>query len=228
MSTATLPPPARPAKAEKAAKATLPSPTPTVAKLDPLDAEQFRHRFTPEDYDLISEAGVLDRLRTRLVDGHILAMPAVKVPHAVSQSAVNDELRGIFAAKSYWVRDALPIIVPGEQPEPDCSVVAGTRRSWQARPHPAAIDVLLAVEVADSTLRLDRWTMAGMYAFAGIADYWIVNLIDRVLEVHRNPVPDAAWPFGHRYADVRVLDANASVSPLAMPNTTVKVVDLFS
>ena len=70
---------------------------------------------------------------------------------------------------------------------------------------------MLIVEVADTSLALDRLRKGGLYARAGIADYWVVNLIDEVLEVYRDPVPDPSGRGGFRYDSVRLLRRNASV-----------------
>ena len=220
MSTATLAPPPRAAHP-------LPKPAaaPPVLNLDPQDVEALRYRFSREDYHRMSEAGMLQDRRTRLIDGYILAMPAVKVPHTFGTNLSVEALEGIFGKRDFWVRKEDPLVLGAHEPEPDVAVVAGGMKSWRNRPQPTT--ALLVVEVAETSLRLDRWTQAGLYASFGIADYWILNLVDRVLEVHRDPVPDAYWPFGHRYANVRVLDAAATVSPLAMPSASVAVADLL-
>src|SRR3972149_2531438 len=82
------------------------------------------------------------------------------------------------------------------EPEPDVAVVPGTARDYRAG-HPT--HAVLVVEVAESSLRRDREDKGSLYARAGIADYWIVNLVDRVLEVVREPGPEPAAPFGWRY-----------------------------
>jgi hypothetical protein len=81
--------------------------------------------------------------------------------------------------------------------------------------------------VAVSSLVVDRRHKGSVYARAGLADYWVLNLVDRVLEVYREPVPDAAAPFGWRYARRDVLDAAARVTPLAAPSASVRVADLL-
>jgi Uma2 family endonuclease len=81
------------------------------------------------------------------------------------------------------------------------------------------------VEVADSSLRKDRVRKAALYARAGIADYWIVNLNDRVLEVYREPARSAAGRW--KYRSVSLLRARASVSPLAAPGRRVAVAALL-
>ena len=105
-------------------------------------------------------------------------------------------------------------------PEPDLAVVPGARADYRAShpPRPA-----LALEVADSSLDFDREHKGSLYARAGLADYWVLNLVDRVLEVYREPVRDAAAPFGWRYARAEVLDASARVAPLAAPGASIPV-----
>jgi Uma2 family endonuclease len=83
------------------------------------------------------------------------------------------------------------------------------------------------VEVADASLASDRHRKGSLYARAGLADYWILNLVDRVLEVYREPMADAAAPFGWRYTRVEVFDASARVTPLAMPEASVSVAQML-
>lgn len=85
----------------------------------------------------------------------------------------------------------------------------------------------LVVEVSESTLALDRGHKGSLYARAGIADYWIVNLADQTLEVSRDPIPDPAAAFGWRYRSVDVLRHGAAVSPLALPGAHIPVSDLL-
>jgi Uma2 family endonuclease len=83
------------------------------------------------------------------------------------------------------------------------------------------------VEVADSSLRLDRRVKSGLYARAGLNDFWIVNLVDRVLEVHRVPQPAADTMYGWVYTSVEVLRAPATVTPLTAPGARIAVADLL-
>ncbi len=110
------------------------------------------------------------------------------------------------------------------EPEPDVAVVPGGPDDY-ARAHPSR--PVLTVEVAESSLALDRQRKGSLYARAGLADYWVLNLIDRVLEVYREPVPDSASPFGWRYARSEVFDASARVAPLAAPGANVLVSNLL-
>lgn len=85
----------------------------------------------------------------------------------------------------------------------------------------------LTVEVAESSLDVDRERKGGAYARAGLADYWIVNLIDRVLDVYREPAADPSSPFGWRYTRREVFRPAAEVRPLAMPSAPIRVADLL-
>ncbi|HEU4440022.1 MAG TPA: Uma2 family endonuclease, partial [Methylomirabilota bacterium] len=102
--------------------------------------------------------------------------------------------------------------------------VPGSFRDYR-RAHPSR--PALVVEVAESSLTLDRDHKGSLYARAGIADYWIVDLAERRLEVYREPAPDGAAPFGWRYRSVIVPDREAVVSPLAAPAARVRVADLL-
>lgn len=86
---------------------------------------------------------------------------------------------------------------------------------------------MLTVEVAESSLGADRHHKSSLYARAGLLDYWVLNLVDRVLEVCREPVPDLAAAFGWRYARREVLDASARVTPLAAPGSSISVSHLL-
>jgi Uma2 family endonuclease len=86
---------------------------------------------------------------------------------------------------------------------------------------------LLVVEVSDSTLGYDRRRKSRRCASRGVLDYWIVNLIDRQLEVRRQPVADGTEPFGYSYASLTVLRPTDVVSPLARRGAKIKVADLL-
>jgi Uma2 family endonuclease len=87
--------------------------------------------------------------------------------------------------------------------------------------HPAR--PVLVIEVSESSLSLDRQRKGSLYARAGLADYWIVNLVDRVLEVYREPVADPSATYGWPYASRIVLGPDASASPLAAPTASIVV-----
>jgi Uma2 family endonuclease len=86
---------------------------------------------------------------------------------------------------------------------------------------------VLIVEVAESSLRFDRERKGSLYARAGIQDYWIVNLVDRALEVYRDPRPDPAAEYGWRYGSVATWTPGAVVAPLAFASSRVAVAELL-
>ena len=91
--------------------------------------------------------------------------------------------------------------------------------------HPAR--AALIIEVAESSLAFDRTQKGSLYARAGIADYWIVNLEDRIVEVYRDPGPDLTAPFGWRYTAVTRFRPPDSVTPLDVPATPIPVAALL-
>jgi Uma2 family endonuclease len=161
--------------------------------------------------------------RVELVEGEIRVMAAQKNRHVVAVSLTEDALRAAFG-RGFWVRVQAPLnLSPISAPEPDLAVVPGTARDYQAHPETA----LLVVEVGDATLLYDRRTKSGMYAAAGIADYWIVDQVNDGLEVHREPTPDPSVLGGFRYGQITTLSADDSVTPLAAPQSTIRVADLL-
>jgi len=112
----------------------------------------------------------------------------------------------------------LPLALgPYSEPEPDVAVVEGTIDDY-VEAHPST--AVLVVEVADASLQFDRTRKAALYARAGIPDYWIVNLLDGVLEVHRQPEGDA-------YRERLVLPSQERVRPLARPEVEIAVAELL-
>jgi len=110
------------------------------------------------------------------------------------------------------------------EPDPDVSVAAGRlHRRAEAKPSHLA----LVVEVAASSLTLDREQRGSLYARARLPEYWIVNLVDRVLEVYRDPGPDAGTPYGWAYRGVLTLGPDEHVTPLAAPSARILAADLL-
>ena len=100
----------------------------------------------------------------------------------------------------------------------------GSRADYRAA-HPSS--ALLIVEVSDTTLIYDRGRKASLYAMRGVADYWIVNVNDDQLEIHRDPGADLAQPFGYGYASLTVHHRGDVVTPQAAPHLSFSVADLL-
>src|SRR5262249_33482922 len=149
------------------------------------------------------------------LEGRLVVAEPQHTPHATAIDLVGEALREAFGA-GWRVRIQLPLgLGPDSEPEPDVAVVRGDARDFLAD-HPAT--AALVVEVSDASL-LDRRLKARIYARAGITDYWIVNLVDRVVEVHRDPI--AAGRRGSRYGDVTAMAAGERIVPLAAPFSSI-------
>jgi Uma2 family endonuclease len=189
----------------------------------PIVADPRPRRWTKEEYYRLGELGFFRGQRVELIDGEIMVLSPQNWPHASTTDRIFrilDQLLG----QGNWVRMQLPLD-RGQpmEPEPDVSVVPGPVTGYTAHPTTA----LLIVEVSDTTLAYDRGRKASLYAAGGIPDYWIANLQDGQLEVHRDPVADPTQDFGFRYAAVTVLQRGAIVSPLAAPQLQIPVADLL-
>lgn len=182
-------------------------------------------RWTRREYDQMVGAGIFPPgERAELIDGEIVAVTPQGSEHATAVRLVEEALRVAFAA-GCDVRVQMPLAVdPSSEPEPDVAVVAGGPRDYRDG-HPAS--ALLVVEVADTTLAYDRDQKGSLYARAGVAEYWLVNLVDRRLEVHRDPAPQRESRYGCGYRDVRSHAAGDRISPRAAPHATVDVADLL-
>ena len=162
--------------------------------------------------------------RLELVGGALVGREPQGGPHATAVGLAEDALRQVFGA-DWTVRAQSPIALDEDsEPEPDIAVVPGSRRD-HSRAHPS--HPVLIVEVAESSLEFDRGEKASLYARAGIADYWIVNLGEQVLEVHREPVAAPHARYGHRYGTTLILRAGARVSPLSAPTVAILVAELL-
>jgi Uma2 family endonuclease len=181
-------------------------------------------RWSRREYERLIDLGVFRRdERLELLDGALVVREPQNAPHAASLRAVAEALRLAFGP-GWDVRTQMPIALDdSSEPEPDVAVVAGSYRDYQ-RAHPSR--PVLVVEVSDATLASDR-RKRGVYARAGVEEFWIVNLRERVLEVYRRPTRAPGSRFGWTYDEVRVLSAGESIAPLAAPDGFVLVDDLF-
>lgn len=180
-------------------------------------------RWTTAEYYRMSELGLFDDERVELLDGEIWTLPAQGTPHFSAVEAAAEICLDAFGDR-FAVRRYGPITLEdGTEPEPDVAIVPGSWRDYTGR-HPVPAQVRLLVEVSDATLRKDRSTKRNDYARAGIADYWIINLVHRQLEVYRDPAPIAS---GFGYKTLLTLFDGDSIAPLSAPNSTIAVGDLF-
>ena len=182
-------------------------------------------RWTRAEYDRLIEIGVFcPGDPVELLGGELIVAEPQSSPHYTAIGLAQEALQQAFGA-GWLVRTQGPIALDElSEPEPDVAVARGSMRDY-SQGHPAR--PVLVVEVAVSSLALDRDHKGSLYARARLEDYWIVNLVDRVLEVYRQPMSDAAAAFGWRYASRQTLGPESAAAPLAAPAARVSVADLL-
>lgn len=182
-------------------------------------------RFSRLEYERLIEMAIFQPdERLELIDGILVVKEPQYSPHATGVRLVVRTLRRVFGEG--WIVDSqLPVALDDySEPEPDAAVILGDPRDYRDA-HPSR--PVLIVEVAESRLAFDRRHKASLYARAGTADYWVVNVVDHVLEVHRDPAPDAAAPYGFHYRSITRLAPPMTVTPLAAPSAVIPVADLL-
>ena len=182
-------------------------------------------QWTRLEYDRLIESGFFHGgERVELLGGQLMVAEPPGSRHAATVSLVADALRAVFQ-RGWYVTVQLPLALDDEsEPEPDVAVVVGSARDY-GDAHPS--QPVLVVEVADASRTLDRQHKASLYARAGVPDFWIVVIVDDMVEVFRRPGPLPEAVFGWNYTGVERLRRGASVFPLAVPTTPVAVTDLL-
>ena len=181
-------------------------------------------RWKRTEYERLVALGGFHGEPIELIGGQLVVAEPQYPYHASAISAADYALRAVLPP-GWIVRVQAPVSLDDEsEPEPDLAVVPGRPTDYREA-HPAR--PALAVEVAESSLVFDRQQKSSLYARAGIRDYWIVNLVDRLLEVHRDPEPDPSAPYGWRYRSVTALAPPALVTPLAFTSSRIAVADLL-
>lgn len=186
-------------------------------------------RFTIAEYHRLDEIGFLqtgDREdRTELIRGEIVFMAAKGTKHTVCCSNVNRELNKLVGDRAI-VRCQDPILLPPDgQPEPDFAIVRD-RPDQYLDGHPLPEDILLVIEIADSSLIYDRDIKGAMYAEAGISDYWLFNLSDHRLEAYSEPYCDAQGK--GNYTQRRYIFSHQSISIPAFPDLQIELSKILS
>jgi Uma2 family endonuclease len=180
-----------------------------------------RHRVTVEDYHLMAEVGILaPDARVELIDGEVIDMAPMNSRHASMVRKLERSL-GQAAGDEALVSCQLPLrLLPRSEPEPDL-VLLRFRADFYEVQHPEAADVLLLVEVSDSSLAYDLRVKLPLYARHGVPEVWIVDLENRQVRMFREPVSD-------HYAQEQVADIKATVGLYAAPRLSVNLSGLFS
>jgi Uma2 family endonuclease len=180
-------------------------------------------KLSVKEYERIVRTGVFDgpnHRRIELIWGELREMSPIGSPHAMIVDWLNAWSLDNVPRDRVWVRIQNPVAFLPEDSEPQPDIVWAKAQNYVDH-HPAADEILLLIEVADSSLETDRDEKARLYATAGVRDYWIVNLIDRAVEVHRDPK-------GARYRTMQSFGAGTVAQPLAVPDIRLAVDSLFA
>ena len=191
---------------------TMAPPEPTAATA----AGPARRRFTVAEYYAMAEAGVLayDE-RVELLDGDVIAMPPINEWHASRVGRFTNTLPPQFQGQAIvWVQNPVRL-GDGSEPEPDVMLLRW-RDDFYEGGHPGPADVLLLIEVSDTTVDYDRNEKLSAYAAAGIPEVWIASRQDRRIESY-------ADPDGDEYATVRHYGAGERIAPRAFPDVMLDV-----
>lgn len=179
-----------------------------------------RKRFTVDEYHKMADAGILhEDDRVELIEGEIIEMSPINVPHAVCVDRLTKKLV-MGAGDRAIVRVQSPIFI-NERTEPEPDLVLLKPRDYLAMPyHPGPDDIMLVIEVADSTVRTDRRDKVPRYARAGIPEMWLVNIPRKIVEVYSEPVEG-------KYRNVQRVGRGQTLSLTALPDVTIGVDEIL-
>jgi Uma2 family endonuclease len=178
-------------------------------------------KLTIDQYDRMIAAGIFDRRQhVELIHGELRDMTPIGPEHEIAVDKLNEWSIDTLPPKKVWVRvqNSIGIIELDSAPQPDIAWVA--RRDYRTG-RPTSADVLLIIEVSATSLAFDRGEKCELYASVGIQEYWIVNLVEHCIEVHREPSDG-------KYQSVTAYRGGASISPLAFPTISLSVKQVFA
>jgi Uma2 family endonuclease len=180
-----------------------------------------RHRLTVRDYYRMAEVGILPpEARVELIDGEIIDMPPIGSRHAGTVEHLAHILRQTVGDGA-MIRTQNPVRLDEySEPQPDLTLLR-PRSDFYKSSHPLPSDVLLVIEVADTTLRYDRGVKAALYARHGIPELWIVDLEGQAILRYREPTHGV-------YGAADEIDVGAAVTVASIPGVQFDLGELFS
>jgi Uma2 family endonuclease len=180
-----------------------------------------RRRFTREEYYRMAEVGILGpRDRVELIRGEIIEMSAIGRRHGAFVDNLTRLLVLRLANRAIVRVQGAVALADDTEPQPDLAVLRHGAVPYKNR-DAWAEDVLLVIEVAESSLAYDRSTKMRLYAEAGIPEYWVVDCAAETVEVHRGPGPQG-------YREVSLVAGPAAVTLQAFPDVELRTADIFT
>jgi Uma2 family endonuclease len=188
----------------------------------PFPSGPSRKRWTRAECASLDASGLLDQQHLELVEGELIDKMGKNRPHVNALAVMHTWLLRVFGER--FVNQEAPIDVspednPSNEPEPDIIVLNRDFLSFRSA-NPGPQDLHLVVEVSDTTLNFDLTVKAALYARAGIAEYWVLDVSGRRLIVHRHPQSG-------KYTAILVYNEQEEVAPLAAPHAMFKPADAF-
>jgi Uma2 family endonuclease len=184
--------------------------------------EPKRRRFTIEEYHRMGEAGIFhEGDRVELIEGEIVEMSPIGRVHAATVDRITHAFFKRLGDRA-GIRIGGPIVFPDllSEPQPDVTLLI-PRPDFYAGRHPGPGDIVLVVEVMDSSVAFDRGVKLPLYARAGVAEVWLANVNARRIEGHRRPSPDG-------YGESRVFQPEDAISIQAFADVVFTVRDLLA
>ena len=180
-----------------------------------------KRRFTVEEYHRMAQAGILtEDDRVELIEGEIIETAPIGSRHAACVNRLNRLFsQSVGDRAMISVQNPIRLGVHSE-PHPDLALLK-PRGDFYASAHPTAQDVLLVIEVAETSIDYDRQTRVPLYARAGVPEVWLVDLSGTRVEVYRLPREG-------RYSDVRIALQGETLTPQALPDVVVRVDEILS
>jgi Uma2 family endonuclease len=182
-------------------------------------------RFTLAEYHQLAELGFFhEDDRVELIRGEIIQMAAKGRPHETCIRLLLEQFPELVAKRAIIQSQAPIVLLNNSEPEPDFAIVH-KRPDYYLSSHPTASDILLLIEVSDSTLNYDQTTKLALYAEADISNYWIFNLVDNWLECYSKPYENRAGKFGYRTKQIFL--PNEAIALPCFPDSSLDLSKVF-
>jgi len=184
-----------------------------------MQLEVVRRRFTVDEFWRMAEAGLFREQRVELVDGEVVDMTPIGPRHALCVGFLTEWFAPRLAGRALLLPQVSLRLGPRTECQPDLLLVRPPRAAYrEASPGPS--DVLLLVEVSDTSRAYDRQVKLPIYAGAGVPEVWIVDVVSETVEMHREPA-------GDRYREVQRVARGGTVTPAVFPDLALPIDDLL-